>query len=312
MPPQPDIICLGEPMVEFVRIGEDRGAPLYRQGFGGDTSNAAIAAARQGAKAGYLTALGSDPFGDALMALWHREGIDTSQVLRRHDAPTGIYFADPNPSGHSFTYYRAGSAASQMTPQDLPEAYFAAAKVLHVSAISQAISESAAATVDAAITMARRHGVTVSYDTNLRLRLWPLDRARDVIHAAMRRADIALPSFDDAVALTGQTDVDAIVDIYAGLGSQIVALKLGPDGVRIAYRGERQTIPAIPVAAVDATGAGDAFAGAFLAGWLESGDPFAAARRAVAAAALAVAGYGAVEPIPDREAVDALLRRSSR
>jgi 2-dehydro-3-deoxygluconokinase len=311
MPTQPDILCLGEPMVEFVRVGEDGGAPLYRQGFGGDTSNAAIAAARQGAKVGYITALGADPFGDALTALWAREGIDTSHITRRDDAATGIYFADPNPTGHSFTYYRAGSAASRMSPSDLPAAYIAGAKVLHVSAISQAISESAAATVVAAIDIARRHDVTVSYDTNLRLRLWPLERARATIHAAMRRIDIALPSYDDAAALTGERDADAIIDFYLGLGARIVALKLGAAGARVATERERRTIPALPVTAVDATGAGDAFAGAFLASWLESGDPFGAGGRACAVAALTVAGYGAVDPIPRRDAVDALLQSST-
>ena len=113
----PDLICLGEPLVEFSELPEQE---LYKAGFGGDTSNTAIAAARQGARAGYLTILGQDRFGDLLVELWDREGVDRSRVRRNAQAPTGIYFVTHDAGGHHFHYYRAGSAASGMTPQDLP------------------------------------------------------------------------------------------------------------------------------------------------------------------------------------------------
>jgi 2-dehydro-3-deoxygluconokinase len=110
----PDIVCLGEPMIEFNRQppGAD-GRVHWLEGHGGDTSNCAIAAARQGASAGYITAIGSDPFGDALMQLWSTEKVDASAVIRRQDAPTGIYFVTHSERGHEFTFYRAGSAASR-------------------------------------------------------------------------------------------------------------------------------------------------------------------------------------------------------
>ncbi|HWT98083.1 MAG TPA: PfkB family carbohydrate kinase, partial [Terriglobales bacterium] len=111
----PEIVCLGEPMVEFTRraaaAGAAEDAPLYQQGFGGDTSNTAIAAARQGASVGYITAVGKDDFGAALLELWQHEGIDVAQVRQSTTAKTGIYFITPHPSGRSFTYFREGSAA---------------------------------------------------------------------------------------------------------------------------------------------------------------------------------------------------------
>ncbi|MES1153048.1 MAG: sugar kinase, partial [Dongia sp.] len=200
---QPDLICLGEPLVEFNQLPD---GGLYQAGFGGDTSNTAIAAARQGAKAGYLTILGQDRFGDDLEALWDREGVDGSQVKRDAGAQTGIYFVTHGDAGHEFHYYRAGSAASRMTPQFLPRDAIAAAKILHVSAISQAISENACETVLAAMDIAREAGVRVCFDTNLRLKLWPLDRAREAIDAAITRADILRPALDDAQTLTGLED----------------------------------------------------------------------------------------------------------
>ncbi len=195
----PDLLCLGEPMLEFNRLppGPD-GRVLYLEGHGGDTSNAAIAAARQGASVGYVTAIGQDGPGDSFMALWAREGVDASTVIRRPDAPTGIYLVTHDAGGHHFTFYRSGSAAARYRPEELPEAAIRAARMLHLSGISQAISESACDAAFRAIGIAREAGVRVSYDTNLRLRLWPATRAAAVIHAAIAMADIALPSLDDA------------------------------------------------------------------------------------------------------------------
>ena len=178
-----------------------------------------------------------------------------------------------------------------MGTADLPRAYIAGAKMLHVSGISQAISASAADAVFAAIDIVQKAGGTVAYDTNLRLKLWPLARARAVTHEAMRQCDIALPGLDDARLLTGLSEADAIADFYLGLGAKVVALTLGRDGCLIATAHERRRIASIEVEAVDATGAGDTFDGAFLAEYLATGDAFSAGRFACVAAALSTRGF---------------------
>lgn len=303
---QPDIVCLGEPLVEFSQLpGED----VFRLGFGGDTSNAAIAAARQGARAAYVTAVGADAFGDALMELWQREGVDASRVRRDPAASTGIYFITHGPEGHRFTYYRKGSAASRLAPADLPLDTIAAARVLHVSGISQAISDTACAAVEAAIAAAKAAAALVSYDTNLRLALWPIERARPVIEATAAVADIVRPALDDARLLTGHSDPDDIVDHYLAGGAKFVALTMGRDGVLLASVEERRRLPGLPVASVDATGAGDVFDGALLARIVAGDDFFTAGAYANAAAALSTTGFGAVAPIPGTQAVRALLAR---
>ncbi|MDJ1158972.1 sugar kinase [Chelatococcus sp. SYSU_G07232] len=302
-----DIVAFGEPLMEFAEV-ERGGEKLYLPGFGGDTSNVAVAAARQGAKVAVFTAVGDDAFGRDFMKLWDAEGIDRSTVEVRAGERTGIYFIGYGPEGHVFSYYRAGSAASLVTPAEVPLDLIGSARVLHVSGISQAISTSACDAVFAAIRHARAKGVTVSYDTNLRLRLWPLDRARAVIHAAVAMSDIARPGLDDARALTGLERPEDVCDFYLGLGCRIVALTLGKEGTMIAVPGERRVVPGKPVKAVDATGAGDTFGGAFLAEWLRCGDPFAAATYANGAAALSTLGHGAVAPMPRRAAVEEFLR----
>ena len=134
-----DIVSLGEPMVEFNQTG-DREGRVYLQGFGGDSSNFAIAAARQGARVAYVSAVGDDPYGRLLRALWDEEGVDPSGVATDADAFTAIYFVTHGERGHDFHFFRSGSAASRLQPADLPQALIEGAKVLHLSGISLAIS----------------------------------------------------------------------------------------------------------------------------------------------------------------------------
>ena len=301
-----DIFALGEPMVEFNQTGEG-GGRLYLQGFGGDTSNAAIAAARQGAVVGYISALGDDLYGRMLRQLWSREGVDHSAVRTDPDAFTAIYFVTHDSDGHHFSFFRRGSAASRMKPSDLPADRIARAKLLHLSGISAAISDSACETCLAAIEIARAAGVPVSFDTNLRLKLWSLPRARAVMRDLIRQADLCLPSFEDISAISGLTEPDELVDFCLRLGSKTVALKLGSRGAMIADANRRFHVPPLACKPVDATGAGDTFAGALLARIVAGDDLETAARYASAAAALSTEGYGAVDPIPRAEQVRAAL-----
>jgi 2-dehydro-3-deoxygluconokinase len=300
-----DILALGEAMVEFNQSVQDQ--PNYLQGFGGDTSNFCIAAARQGASTGYVSAVGSDHFGRLLLDLWQCESVETAWVKMDSAASTGVYFVSHGPEGHQFDYLRAGSAASRYAPADLPLDAIKSAKVLHLSGISLAISVSACDAALAAITHARANGVQVSFDTNLRLKLWPLARARAVMLDAIRHTDICLPSWDDVTALTGLTGRDEIVDFLLALGPRVVALKLGKQGSYIATPDERRLVPGHAVNAVDATGAGDCFGGAFIARMVAGDDPFTAARYANVAAALSTQGFGGVAPIPDRATVEQVL-----
>ena len=298
-----DIVAVGEPLYELNQQPDGR----YLAGFGGDTSNVVIAAARLGAKTAYVTRLGADLFGDALMDLWRSEGVDTSAVIRDAEAPTGLYFVTHSDRGHDFTYRRKGSAASLMTPEALPERLIAAAKFLHVSGISQAISETAAATVARAIAMAREAGSRISFDTNFRPRLWPAEMARPVIMAAAARADILKTSVEDCAALLGISDPASIAKHFLALGSVSVLVTLGRGGVLAATASGMDIVPGRAVAAVDATGAGDAFTGALLCE-LARGQALAAAIRfANTAAALSTQGYGAIAALPRRADVEGLI-----
>lgn len=308
-----DVVALGEGMVEFNQTRANE--PHYLQGFGGDTSNAAIAAARAGARTAYITRVGDDAFGAELLRLWQTEGVDTSAVDSDAEHPTGIYFVTHGPQGHEFSYRRAGSAASTMTPQWLEKsgatALLRQCRYLHSSGISLAISTSACDTVYAAMQLVRDAGGKVAFDANLRLKLWPLARARARIAQAAALCDIFLPSLDDAVHLCERTEPDAIVDWGHALGAPVVAFKLGAEGALVSDGRKRVHITPHRVTLVDATGAGDCFSGNLLARLAQGMDLFEAARHANAAAALAVQAYGAVAPLPRPEQVQALLQASA-
>ena len=292
------IVSIGEPMVEFNQVEERR----YLQGFGGDTSNMVIAAARSGARTAYITRVGDDEFGRMLLDLWTREGVDTRWVIVDREAPTGAYFVTHGPRGHVFSYLRKGSAASRLAPSDLPE--LREASFLHASGITMAISESAA---DAVLAAFEKSEGKVAFDSNLRLRLWPLARARKMIGRAAAMADYFFPSIEDARELSGVEAPEQNLAWAHDLGAKTVFLKLGPEGALVSDGRKRERLPGKKVKAVDATGAGDCFCGAALARLAAGDSIWDAARYANAAAALATTGFGAVDPLPRPDAVRAML-----
>lgn len=299
-----DVLALGEAMIEF----NQQDAQHYLAGFGGDTSNCAIAAARMGARTGYLTQLGDDRFGDDLLALWQREGVATEGVARVAGGQTAVYFVHHDARGHHFSYRRAGSAASRMGAADLPAGLIERAQWLHCSGISQAISASAGEAVAAAIARARAAGTRVSYDLNFRPSLWPAAQALQAAQATLAHCDLFFPSIDEVAALTGISDPQSIIDWSHAQGARMVALKLGPQGSLLSLGdGRPQWIAPHPVQAVDATGAGDCYAGALLARLAAGDTPAQAGRAANVAAALSTLGHGAVAPLPHWAAVQAVL-----
>ncbi|HEY45712.1 MAG TPA: sugar kinase [Anaerolineae bacterium] len=306
-----DIVALGEPMLEFnaTEPGSLRDIRNYEVGWGGDTSNFVVAVSRLGRSAGYICRLGDDGFGKILLDLWKHEGVDASQVILDTHAPTGIYFISRHGETHSFTYYRSNSAASLLSVDDIPEVYLEQAKVFHTSGISQAISNSACDAVFYAIEVAREAGALISYDPNVRLKLWDRERAQSTILETIRMADFVFPSLEDAQLITGLNDPDQIASDLQKLGPKVVALKLGEQGALLATQDGLHRIEPFEVDVKDTTGAGDAFAGAFIVAYLDGLDPYQCGRFANAAAALTCTDLGAVKPIPSRKKVEELLRQ---
>ncbi len=285
-----DLICLGEPLVEF----NQQPGGLFQIGVGGDVSNAAISAVRHGITAGFISKVGADIFGSEIINKWKKEGVDYKNVEVSPDAETGIYFVTHDESGHKFSYRRSNSAASKYLSSNLPKGEISTSSVFYASGINLAISESMKEATQEAMKITRDGSTSVAFDPNLRPALWPIEIAREVIHEAMRYCDIALPSLEDAQHLTGLTSPKEICGFYHDLGPKTVVLTLGMNGVYLSEEGKEAQLPGHQVEAVDATGAGDCFNGAFLATWVQTGCFKSAAERANFAAAQSTTHYGAL------------------
>lgn len=187
----------------------------------------------------------------------------TQCVTIRHKAAEGaarrdVEIKERREEGESREfYYRRGSAASGLEPGDLDEAYLQSARVLHVTGITPALSESCKATVLRAVAVAREAGVAVSLDPNIRLKLWDVETARRMLLELLRDVDIFLPGRQEAELLLGPGTPEEHARQFLDLGAKQVAVKLGPEGSLVATAEGSERVPGFPVKrVVDPIGAG--------------------------------------------------------
>lgn len=294
------IAAIGECMLELSQAGDG----LLKLGFAGDTSNTAVYLSRLGAGAvDYVTALGDDPYSDAMVDFWHAEGVGTQQVRRLPGRLPGLYLIRNDEAGErQFHYWRSASAARELMGEDLASLAPPLLQVdlIYYSAITLQILEPAPRRAFMhLIGLARANGVLIAFDSNYRPRGWPGKReARMAISAAYRLADIALPTFDDEQTLFADRTPEECLARIGRFGVAEIALKGGADGAWIAGRGRKpQHVPVDrSVQPVDTTGAGDSFNAAYIAARLGGATPGAAAAAGNGLASAVVCHHGAIIP----------------
>jgi 2-dehydro-3-deoxygluconokinase len=280
---KPDVLVLGEVLVELTAPVPLREADRLRLSCSGDALNAAAAAAAAGASVALVCVVGDDELGERIIEFAGARGIDTSYV-RRAPEPNGVYFAGAD---GDFVYARRGSAGSTLGPEDV--ARVPPARALVVSGITQALSASCAAAVDAAVAAADGW---VVYDPNFRARLTTPGEARAALERVAPHASLVTPSCpDDTRALLGTADPVVAAGRLRELGAGAVAVTLGAGGLYV-EPGSVELPPAPAQAVVDATGAGDVLAGTTAAQLARSADLVTALRRATAAAARSLGSPG--------------------
>lgn len=307
----PQVVTIGETMVMF--SPESNGPLRYVHNFqkrmAGAESNVAIGLCRLGHSCGWISKVGEDEFGHYLIREIRGEGVDTSEVKVDPVAPTGIMFKEIQEGRETRVYYyRKGSAAGFMNPEDLNESYIRDAKILHITGITPALSESCLKMLERAVTIAKQNKVMVSLDPNIRLKLWSKGKAAEVLKELFSHVDILLPGLDEAEMLLGTQDPHEIIDTFLNYGIKIIALKMGALGTWVADRNERIKVDIFPVKnIIDPIGAGDAFAAGFLSGILEGKQLSQCGKIANAMGAFAITTVGDIEGLPGRVELDAFI-----
>ncbi|TCS79394.1 sugar kinase [Tepidibacillus fermentans] len=300
-----DVVTVGETMVLMTpdSSGPMRYANEFMRKFAGAESNLAIGLARLGHQVGWISRVGKDEFGKAMVSFIRGEGVDVSQVKVDDSAPTGLYFKEFRRANDlRVYYYRKNSAASKLSPVDLNEEYIASAKFLHITGITPALSDSCYEMIFSAIEMAKKHSVKVVFDPNLRRKLWDEGKARETFLKIASQADIVLPGLDEGEFMFGEKDVEKLGKLFIEHGSAIVVIKTGADGAFYFTNDDHRFVPGFPVAkVVDPVGAGDGFAAGFISGLLDELSLYEAVKRGNALGAFAVTVNGDVEGLPDRD-----------
>jgi 2-dehydro-3-deoxygluconokinase len=270
------LLAVGETMamVTPVLAAPVTDADAFLLDAGGAESNVAAHVAALGHTAVWFSRLGADALGRRIARQLAARRVDVSRVAFDEIHPTGLYVKDP---GNGVVYYRRGSAASHLSETDAEGVSLDGVDLLHVSGITAAISASASSFLSRVIARAREHGVPVSFDVNHRAQLWDAATAAPVLHELARTADIVLVGRDEAETLWGiatASDVRALLPDVAEL-----IVKDSGIGATAFVSGDEVFEPALVVEVVEPVGAGDAFAGGYLAGYL-SGTPVAGRLRA--------------------------------
>ena len=268
-----EVITFGESMVVFSpdSTGPLRSVNGFTKSLGGSESNVAIALARLGHEVGWFSKVGNDEFGRYIINSIRAEGVDVSRVKIDTTKSTGILFKEryqnPNPNVY---YYRKDSAASSINTDDIDEEYLKSAKILHVTGITPAISKTALEAVLHAIKIAKQNGVLISFDPNLRLKLWGMKEAKEVLLKIAKLSDIIMPGVDEAELLIGLTDPEEICNHFLAFGCSFVAVKLGKEGCYLKNKESAVFSKGFKVEnLVDTVGAGDGFAAGLLSGILQ-------------------------------------------
>ncbi len=306
-----DVVTCGEAMALFAaqQAGSLDSVAGFHRALAGAELNVAIGLARLGLKVGYVSRVGNDSFGRHLKGVLDAEGIDHRHLSVDAQHPTGFMLKSRSEDGSdpAIEYFRKGSAASRLGGADYPRDYFSASRHLHLTGIYVAVSTSTREFVLRAAQDARTDGRSLSFDPNLRPRLWASqDEMVHTLNQLASLSDWVLPGLEEGRLLTGRDHPEDIADFYLARGARVVVVKLGAEGAYYASADAQGRVPGRRVArVVDTVGAGDGFAVGVISGLLEGLPLPQAVARGNAIGARVVQFPGDSDGLPTRAQLDA-------
>lgn len=308
----PDVITLGEPLVEFIDKNKRGTFTQLSEFLGPFPSGApaifADAVARLKVSSALIGVVGKDEFGMLLLDRLRRDGVDISHIRIAENYTTGTAFVTYSPSGsRKFIFHLRHAAAGQLSPEDVDEAFIRSAKFLHIMGSALSLSQSSREACYKALEIAFNYGIKISLDPNIRPELLSVEEIRRICKPVVDRAYIILPSGEEAMMLTGRKSPDEACRMLIDMGVEIVALKRGADGSTIYTKDQVIHIPAFKVEEVEPTGAGDIYDGAFIVGLINRWPLDRVGLFANAAGAISVTRVGPIDSCPYLEEVERLI-----
>lgn len=309
-----DVVTFGEAMAMFVadQPGDLSGIDHFVKRMAGAESNVSVGLARLGLKVGWVSRLGEDSFGRFIRNTLAHEHVDCSRVAADPRFPTGFLLKTKAENGADprVEYFRKGSAASHLSPVDFDREYFLAARHMHVTGITPALSETVMGFTLHALEFMRAAGRSISFDPNLRPSLWPSESVMvERINALAAKADWVLPGLAEGRRLTGLSEPHDIAGFYLDQGAKLVVIKLGPQGAYFRDTTTEAIVPGVPVNnVVDTVGAGDGFAVGVISAMLEGLSVNEAVKRGNRIGAFAIQVVGDMDGLPTRTQLDAAER----
>ncbi|HXF69027.1 MAG TPA: sugar kinase [Thermoflexus sp.] len=287
----PDAVTIGETLLRLTAppgFGLEQ-TEILRLEVAGAESNVAIGLSRLGISSGWISRLVNNPLGRRIVNKIREHGVDVSRVIWTSEGRVGLYYLElgQSPRPYQVIYDRAGSAFSQIDPDEVDWNYVRQAKLIHLTGITPALSPNCHRLVCRAIEEARSAGLKVSFDVNYRSKLWPLEAARQAIRPLLHAVDVLFCTTQEATQIlevNGDSEV-MLREIARRHPGATIVLTLEEGGALLWHEGQIYIQPGYPLEPIDRVGAGDALVAGFLAGFLQ-GDPLQGLAYGVAYAAL--------------------------
>ncbi len=307
-----EVLTFGESMMVFApsQSGLLRYINDYHSKFAGAESNTAIGLCKLGHASEWFSRLGNDELGQYILYKIRSEGVKTDHVIIDNKHPTGVMIKEFSGSNETKVYYyRDHSAASHLHPADLIPEMFDNIKIMHFTGITPILSDSCHAITVSAVETAASRGIKISFDPNIRKKLWKNNDQSELIKKFVSRSNIVLLGLEEAELLYGITDFNEIADLLFSShpGMEYLAVKNGAAGAYVSNGKSSHFIDPYPCNCIDSIGAGDAFNAAFLAGILENRPVEECGKMAAIAGALCTQATGDIESLPTRQELDNII-----
>jgi len=310
-----DIVGLGETMVAFdpdqtVKL---RAVEAFHRFAGGAETNTLIGLQRLGFSTRWLSAIGDDEFGEFIISRVRGEGVDTSFIKKDPNNQTGIFFIERSVlEDCTSIYYRDSSAYRYFKADDISESMFLGAKIFYFTGITPSLNKTCLEMLQKSITIAKKLGIKIAMDTNLRLKLINIENAREILVPIIKDCKIVLPNEAEIKLLFPAQELDEIAEKLISSGVEMLVVKKGANGAAAYTKNGKVETKAYTLEKIlSSMGAGDAFNAGFLSGVLENLDIAECLKRGAATGAIATMSLDSYQMAPSMKELNSFINGKS-